>query len=104
MSGAKARAVRGPGDSEPTAACTPNTQSAQFSCQCRDQTSVKLAGAMEMAHTFLVDVQADEVDQFAHGCLVPFWFSHGAEFIGLFESVDRPGRRHTPPLGNPRLQ
>jgi hypothetical protein len=32
--------------------------------------------------TFLVDVQADEVDNVAHGCLVPFWFSNGAEFIG----------------------
>jgi hypothetical protein len=32
--------------------------------------------------TFLVDVQADEVDNGAHGCLVPFWFSNGAEFFG----------------------
>jgi hypothetical protein len=31
---------------------------------------------------FLVDVQADEVDNWAHGRLVPFWFRRGAEFFG----------------------
>ena len=31
---------------------------------------------------FLVDVQSEEVNAFAHGCLVPNWFSNGAEFFG----------------------
>ena len=31
---------------------------------------------------FLVDVQAQEVNALADGCLVPFWFSNGAEFFG----------------------
>ena len=29
--------------------------------------------------TFLVDVQADEVDKVAHECLVPFLFINGAD-------------------------
>jgi len=33
---------------------------------------------------FLVDVQSDEVNDFAHGCSVPFnWFIIAAEHIGL---------------------
>ena len=35
-------------------------------------------------HTFLVDVQSDEVNDFAHGCLVPcHWLVVAAENIGL---------------------
>jgi hypothetical protein len=40
--------------------------------------------------------------------LMGVWFlscsAMALSFSVLFEHVDRPGLRHTPPLGNPRLQ